>query len=70
MNNVKDSFLYKKGYEEGLKAIPVINITINISNLDKVTETDRDLADIYVVFQRKFCNIMISSATYTSIIKH
>ena len=45
MNNVKDSFLYKKGYEEGLKAIPVINITINISNLDKVTETDRDLAD-------------------------
>lgn len=38
---------YDKGFKEGLKASrPVINITVNISNLDKVTETERDLAEV------------------------
>ena len=58
MNNVKESFLYKTGYGEGYnegikKAVelaakqpPVINITVNISNLDKVTETERELEEV------------------------
>ena len=49
MSKYKDSFLYKLGYEEGLKAakqLPVINITVNISNMDKVTETEKELKEV------------------------
>ena len=57
MSKYKETFLYKTGYSNGynegikkavelaVKQPPVINITVNISNLDKVTETERDLAD-------------------------
>lgn len=58
MSKYKETFLYKTGYSNGYnegikKAVelaakqpPVINITINMSNLDKVTETERELADV------------------------
>lgn len=41
---------YNKGFKEGLKMAakqpPVINITVNISNLDKVTETEKELEEV------------------------
>lgn len=58
MSKYKETFLYKTGYSNGYnegikKAVelaakqpPVINITVNISNLDKVTETERELEQV------------------------
>lgn len=38
---------YDKGFKEGLKVSPpVINITVNISSLDKVTETEKELEEV------------------------
>lgn len=58
MSKYKETFLYKTGYSNGYnegikKAVelaakqpPVINITVNISSLDEITETEKELEEV------------------------